>query len=348
MKRAASRLSVHAVTGLMILLQFLVVTGPAGAASHREAPLIALDPTADITDVYAFRSWENPDRAVFIMNVIPQQAPASGPNFFNLDDQVLYAFHFDLDQDGQADDLTIEFVTTTEVRNNAAPATPLANFRDLPISFGAVPPITTLDGPGSEGLGLRQTYRVRFSGKGPGNAVENLFPKGGVSTDASGRRLVAVPSNVGPRTMPNYEGLATQGTYDLGHGIRVFIGGREETFYIDLGSTFDTLNFRRSPPILTVAEDASDTTNAFGVDDGFEGLNITTIAIEIPISLLGDTVGMYASTSRQQNRHYRKDGDQKASGTFVQVARLANPLVNEVIIGTGSKDFWNSQDPSQE
>src|SRR5215468_6392962 len=144
---------------IMTALMTMATTTPiALAASHREAPLIALDPTADLTDVYAFRSWENSDKAVFIMNVIPQQAPASGPNFFNLDDQVFYAFHFDLDQDGKADDLTIEFITTTEVRNNAAPATPLANFRDLPISFGAVPPITTLDGPGSEGLGLRQTY----------------------------------------------------------------------------------------------------------------------------------------------------------------------------------------------
>jgi hypothetical protein len=148
--------------------------------------------------------------------------------------------------------------------------------------------------------------------------------------------------------MPDYETLAGQGVYDLGNGIRVFIGGREETFYIDLGSTFDTLNFRRSPPILTAAEDADDTANAFGIDDGFEGLNITTIAIEIPTSLLPETVGMYASTSRQRNRQYRNNGDQTASGNFVQVSRLANPLVNEVIIGTGSKDFWNSQEPEDE
>jgi hypothetical protein len=350
MQRAGHRSPVHALAALLIVLQLLTLAGSAGAASHREAPLIALDPTADITDVYAFRGWESgkTETAVFIMNVIPQQTPASGPNFFNLDDQVLYAFHFDLDQDGMADDLRIEFVTTTEIRNNASPAAPLANFRDLPIAYGAVPAITTLDGPGSEGLGLRQTYRVRFEGKGPGKAVENLFPRRGVTRDASGQRLVAVPSNVGPRTMPNYESLAAQGVYDLGNGIRVFIGGREETFYIDLGSTFDTLNFRASPPILTVAQDNNDTANAFGIDDGFEGLNITTIAIEIPTSLLPDTVGMYASTSRQRGRQYRKDGNQEASGPYVKVARLANPLVNEVIIGTGAKDFWGSQDPEDE
>ena len=179
MQRVTHRHPIHALAVLMVLLQLLGTAGPAGAASHREAPLIALDPTADLTDVYAFRSWENPDRAVFIMNVIPQQTPASGPNFFNLDDQVLYAFHLDLDQDGKSDDLDIEFVATTEIRNNASAAAPLANFQDLPISYAAVPPITALDGPGSEGLGLRQTYRVRFRGKGPGRGDRATVPQAG-------------------------------------------------------------------------------------------------------------------------------------------------------------------------
>ena len=95
MQRFGHRSAVHTLVGLVVLIQLLVAAGPAGAASHREAPLIALDPTADITDVYFFRSWESPDRVVLVMNVIPQQAPTSGPNFFNLDDQVRYAFHLD-------------------------------------------------------------------------------------------------------------------------------------------------------------------------------------------------------------------------------------------------------------
>ena len=168
------------------------------------------------------------------------------------------------------------------------------------------------------------------------------------SKAADGRRLVAVPSNVGPATMPNYPALAAQGVFDLGRGIRVFVGQREETFYIDLGSTFDTLNFRRTPPILTVPEDQNDTRNAFGIDDGFEGVNITTIAIEIPRSLLPSAVGMYASTSRQRIRALLDDNRSFDVGEFIQVARLANPLVNEVIIGTGSKDRWNASDPRDE
>jgi hypothetical protein len=106
------RLLAALVAGLML------VTGAPGlwAASHREAPLIALDPTADITDVYAFRSWEDPSKVVFIMNVIPSQVPASGPNFFNFDDDVLYAFHFDLNGDGKTDDVKVEFRFSTEIR----------------------------------------------------------------------------------------------------------------------------------------------------------------------------------------------------------------------------------------
>jgi hypothetical protein len=317
----------------------------AQAASHREAPLIALDPTADLTDVYAFRSWEDPSKAVFIMNVIPQQVPASGPNFFNLDDEVRYSFNFDLNQNGVAEDLRIDFRFKTEIRNSA-PAGGL-NFKDIPISYAGVPPITALEGPGSEGLGLRQTYTVSaVASSSTGRAVARAI--GTKSKAANGRRLVAVPSNVGPATMPNYAALAAQGVFDLGGGVRVFVGQREETFYIDLGSTFDTLNFRRTPPILTVPEDQNDTQNAFGIDDGFEGVNVTTIAIEIPRSLLPSSVGMYASTSRQRIRALLDDNRSLDAGQFIQVARLANPLVNEVIIGTGSKDRWNASDPKDE
>ena len=140
------------------------------------------------------------------------------------------------------------------------------------------------------------------------------------TTDVNRNPLIAVPSNVGPSTMPNYPALAAQGIYDLGNGVRVFVGQREETFYIDLGATFDTLSFGRTPPILTLAEDQNNSANPFGVDDGFEGLNITTIAIEIPKSLFPSAaVGMYASTSRQRNREFERRADNQrviAAGSF--------------------------------
>jgi hypothetical protein len=340
--------------GMAVFLTALMATGTgapmAGAASHREAPLIALDPTADLTDVYAFRSWENADKAVFIMNVIPAQVPAGGPNFYNLDDDVLYAFNFDLNQDGIADDLRVEFKFETEIRDNSKAGG--LNLRDVPISYVGVPPITALDGPGSEGIGLRQKYQLRAvaRAKSAGEKMAKIVAT--KSSDVSNKPLIAVPSNLGPGTMPDYPALAAQGVFDLGSGVRVFVGQREETFYIDLGSTFDTLNFRRTLPILTLGEDQNDTQNPFGVDDGFEGLNITTIAVEVPKSLFpSQAVGVYASTSRQKNRKLeldnKNDGD-SSSGKFVQVARLANPLVNELIIGTGFKDLWNRQDPTDE
>src|SRR5262245_11995314 len=212
------------------LLAALLIAGsapPGWTASHREAPLIALDPTADITDVYAFRSWEDPSRAVFIMNVIPSQTPASGPNFYNFDDDVVYALHFDFDGDGDAEDAVIEFRFRTEVR---------PPFDSLPVSYAGVDPvpglppaITALEGPGSEGLGLRQKYSVRVLTRQ--NGVPQLFAE--ASAAAGGATLIAVPSNVGARTMPNYPGLAAKGVFALSVGgapVRVFAGQRKETF----------------------------------------------------------------------------------------------------------------------
>jgi len=327
----------------------LVLTSPvegpvAWAASHREAPLIALDPTADITDFYGFRSWVNRDRVVFIMNVIPGQEPSSGPNYYNFDDDVLYAINVDTNADGKADDVVYEVRFSTEIR---------APLGDFPVAYagnvpGVLPPITALDGPGSEGIGVRQRYTV-------------TEVRGGHRFDLGTGTMFAVPSNVGPQTMPDYEALAAQGIYHLSNGGRVFAGQRDETFYIDLGATFDTLNFRRFPPILTDAEDARDDKNAFGVDH-FSGFNVNSIAIEVPMATLTDNphaiVGAYASSSRFKRTDRKgspdnvRAGDEDAlrngKGSFVQVARLANPLVNELIIGTATKDRWNATDPKDE
>src|SRR5262245_18065351 len=314
------------IAALVVGLMIATSTPIAWAASHREAPLIALDPTADNTDVYAFRSWEDSTKAVLIMNVIPSQVPASGPNFFNFDDDVVYTFHLDLNSDGNADDVRIEFGFTTEIRSP---------FTDLPVAVAGVDPVpglppavTALDGPGSAGLGLRQRYTVRIV-RADGTVIAQT------GTDKNGKTLFAVPANVVTRTMPSYETLSSQGIFDLGSGVRFFAGQRKETFYIDLGSAFDTLNLRRNPPVLTDAEDANDAVQPFGVND-FEGMNVNTIAIEIPLSMRPSVIGMYASTARRFDRQ------------SLQVSRMANPLVNELIIGTGAKDAWNTGDPKDE
>lgn len=337
---------------LALAALLMPVALPAHAASHREAPLIAQDPSADLTDVYAFVSYDAANlarppaerRVTLIMNVNPGQNPADGPNYFNFGDDVVYALHIDNDRDGKADDVVYEFRFKTENRPVGGPGglTSPVPYLGNPAIPGAVPlqGITSLDGPGSEGLTRRQRYELTEVRNGQRTVL---------LSDA-----IAVPSNVGSATMPDYESLATQGVYsDAARGIRVFAGQRAETFYIDLGATFDTLNLRRSPPILNGAGEDDDNVNPFGVNR-FANTNISTIAIEVPMARLlregspNRSIGVYASTARQQFRVLRSDGTPDSAGPLVQVSRLANPLVNELIINTPSKDYWNAQAPAKE
>ena len=334
-----------------ILAAFAVAFGaPAEAASHREAPLIAQDPAADNTDVYAFVSYDAAnlarapaDRKVtFILNVNPGQDPSDGPNYFNFGDDVLYSIKIDNNADGVAEDIVYEFRFTTADRPIGGPGgltspVPLLGNPHITALGGLLQGITALDGPGSEGLTRRQTYTVT---EVRGASRTQLF---------AGSTLVAVPSNAGPASMPNYPALAAQGIYsDSTTGIRVFAGQRAETFYIDLGAVFDTLNMRRYLPALTGPGEDSDNVNPYGVNR-FSGANISTIAIEVPIARItsdgkpaattaNPVIGMYASTSRQK----------VAGGPWVQVSRMGNPLVNELIINTPSKDQWNAAEPENE
>ena len=328
---------VLALAGLVVAVVAATSTGPgtASAASHREAPLISLDGPADISDFFMFRSYEpgNADKVALIMNVNPGAEPSSGPNYYNFDPSVTYAFHVDTDRDGRADDVTFEFKFRTEIRGTVDDA-------DLFLSYlgGAGPfaPITALDGPGSEGLGLRQRYDVWMT---RGNHRTRIA-----------RGLIAVPSNVGPRTMPNYDALAAQGVNEPQPGVKVFAGQRQDPFYIDLGGVFDTFNFRRPVPALTPAEDANDNANPFGVDM-LSGFNVSTIAIELPAMMLtggSSNIGAYASTSRPRAEVRRRLGLHGSMHGTAQVQRLANPLINETIIGTEDKDEWNTREPQQE
>ena len=310
--------------------------GAALAASHREAPLISLDAPADISDFFMFRSYEpgHEGNVVLIMDTNPGEEPSSGPNYYNFDPNVTYRFRIDNDQNGRANDVVFEFKFQSQIRGDTAAL-------GLPLNNVALPPITKLDGPGSEGLGLRQTYSVSMV-------------QGGFRRTELGSNLIAVPSNVGPRTMPDYNALAAQGVYDLGNGIRAFAGQRDDPFYIDLGGLFDTLNLGLSPlPIETNAQDANDGANAFGVDM-LSGFNVQEIALEIPASML--TADGKGATETQTSKiggvadTYRPlftSRGRGVGGQIEQVERLANPLVNEVIIGTPSKDQWNTVDQNQ-
>jgi hypothetical protein len=323
------------------LAALALAAAPALAASHREAPAMVLDPGADISDVYAFVSYDAAnlarapqDRKVtLIMNVVPSQEPSSGPNYFAFDDSVLYELKIDNDRDG-VDDLRYEFRFKTET------VTP-GQF------IATVGPVTSLEGAGSEGVSRKQRYTV--------TEVRGLRR----TTLFEGQTLSAVLSNIGPRTTPEYEDLAAQGTYtDAASGARVFAGQRAETFAIDLGAVFDTINLRtetgagRPLPVQTAAEDADDTAHPFGVN-AFSGFNVNTIAIEIPIKRLtkdgagasaaNGTIGVYAATSRR-----RPSLTPLRVTPFAQVSRMGNPLVNELIIPIGLKDKWNQTAPEDE
>src|SRR5215475_14038261 len=185
------------VRATMAVAMALALLVPANmpASSHREAPITALDHTADITDWYAFVSYDHPDRVTMILNVDGFLEPSNGPNYFPFDPNVLYEMKIDNNRDG-VEDITFQFRFKTEIRLPGV-------FTGFAGGIAGIPPITALNGPGSEGFSLRQTYTV-------------TMVKGGSSTDlGQGQPLFAVPSNVGPRTMPNYEALYGQGIFDL-------------------------------------------------------------------------------------------------------------------------------------
>src|SRR5246500_5081674 len=301
------------------------------ASSHREAPITALDHSADVTDWYAFVSYDHPDRVTMILNVDPFLEPSNGPNYFPFDPNVLYQMKIDNNRDG-VEDITFEFRFTTEIRQPDV-------FTGFVGGIAGIPPITALDGPGSEGLSLRQTYT--------GTMIKN-----GVATDlANGRTLFAVPSNVGPLTMPKYQDLFNQGIYDLGNGVRVFAGTVDDPFYIDLGAAFDSFNFRMGVGgILTPAVDADDTHNY--APDAVAGFNVNSIVLEVPITMLTvdgklhtasekqAVIGTYGETDRQRITIHRRNGQVDSKGEWRQVNREGNSLINELIIGTGSKDLF--------
>src|SRR5262249_30533502 len=150
-------------------------------------------------------------------------------------------------------------------------------------------------------------------------------------------------------TMPDYDALTAQGIYVLGEkGSQVFTfaGQRDETFYIDLGGVFDTLNLH-APAILSTADDARNDILVNGARAAFSGLNISCIVLAVPIDqVMGPdgnlVIGAYATTSRPRMTLLEKNGKREGSSEFVQVARMGHPLVNELIIPTSQKDGWNA------
>jgi hypothetical protein len=294
-------------------------------SSHREAPEISKDPVADNTDVYAFRSPDNPSTITIVANFIPGQAPAGGPNFYEFGDDVLYEINIDNDGDGQ-DDITYSFQFDNQVGN---PNTFLYN----------TGPVTSLDSPN---WNRKQFYSVT---RADGNQNEWELADG----------LPCPPCNIGPRSTPNYASLASAAVQTLASGEKVFAGQRNDPFYVDLGSIFDLADLRPFQNLHLIPSAATKSV------DTLSTLNVHTIAIQVPISMLTSdgsvptnpmsskaVLGIYASASRRKISILGGDGGSNDVGPWQQVSRLGNPLFNEVIVPMSQKDEWNATEPEDD
>jgi hypothetical protein len=253
-----------------------------------------------------------------IANYIPLESPAGGPNFPAFDDTVLYEIHIDNDGDSR-EDLTYQFRFKTETRN---PDTFLYN-------VGRIDSLTDTD------WNRPQTYSVtRVTGHGH----EQLL----------GTNIPTPPDNIGPRSTPNYDALASAAVTTLPGDITVFAGQRDDPFFVDLGSVFDLAGLRPAPfnglHAIPLPSEAG--------RDAVARYNTHTIAMQIPKSQVvkpdHPTIGIYASASRQEVRVLRKNGEGDSHGSWIQVSRLGHPLINEVVIPLGQKDQWNREDPEDD
>jgi hypothetical protein len=304
------------------------------ASSHREAPSTSVDPMADATDVYAFRDPTDPTRVNLIMNFIPFQIPAGGPNFYRFDDNIIYAMNIDNNGDA-VNDIVIQFRFRTEVRN----------VNTFLYNTG---PVTTLD---DADLNIRQFYTVTVI-RGSGSSAQSEV----IATD-----VPVPPVNIGPRSTPNYETALAQPAIrnvNTSRGtVSLFAGQRGEPFFIDTGAIFDLFGLRpfNSAHLIPLP-------NAPGVDDT-AGINVSTIAMQVPITALTSNgqmpasendpnavIGVYSTSSRRSVITFMGDRSGRVlfSGDFVQVSRLGNPLVNELLVPLGMKDRFNMSLPSED
>ena len=301
------------------------------SSSHREAPDIMLDPSADNTDVYAFTAPGAEDAITIASNWIPGQVPANGPNFFRFDDRARYYNKIDNNGDGVVD-IAYRFTFETKTRN--------------PNSF-------LYAGPGTQDfadpkLNVLQTYdvvREEYNAKGERTSVKKVA-----------RNLPVAPPNIGPKTFPNYGNFVAQATRTLPDGTKLFVGTRDESFFVDLGATFDAINVRMG------------TGNQGGGRDDLSGYWTSSIVMQIPerqvtrdgkpvasADAKNAVVGVWSTTERRRlevtNADYNSGSPAqvgKRKNKWVQVSRLGNPLVNEVVIPLGKKDKFNRTTPDRD
>jgi Domain of unknown function (DUF4331) len=307
----------------------LAVSGVFGS-SHREAPNILKDPTADNTDVYAYTAPDAPGSLTVVANWIPLADPAGGPNFFPLDEDARYYVKIDNSGDGR-EDVAYRWDFKTRFRN--------------PNSFLYAAP--TVDSVNDPDLNLVQTYDLY---------KEEYNPSGRVVKS----RLIAdnapvVPDNIGPKTMPNFAQVEAGGVTPLKGGGKAIVTPADDAFFVDLGAVFDGINIDKpGRPNIGLG-------NQGGGKDDVAGYNTKSFVLQVPerevtrdgkqvsgMNAKNAVVGVWSTTERKRMSVRRHNGRRSYKGHWVQVSRLGNPLINEVIIPLPLKDKFNRTSPAND
>ena len=320
---------------LATALLALTIPLPSLASSHREAPNIAGSPRVDGTDLYLFRSYESgrQNYVTVLANYIPFQDPYGGPNFYQMDPNAVYAININNDGDANAD-LSFQFRFTQAVKNLTVPS----GGQNVAVPVINIGPV---DKSGKT-LNVSESYTVTVVKGGPPQWQ-------GLAENASlgGTTFWKPADNIGEKSIPDYASYAGNFMYDItipgcATPGRVFVGQRKEGFVVNVGEIFDLVN-----------------TNPVGPRDGepnnLTHKNVTSIALELPIACVTNgkdpVIGAWTTASVPKREGQHDDGNywQDEHGQwFHQVSRLANPLVNEVVIGLPDKDRFNSSDPLQD
>ena len=320
----------------IMLFAMIVNTFPVWASSHREAPMIADDPMADNTDVYAFKSPSNPNKIILIANYIPFQLPQGGPNFSHFSENVRYEIHVDNNIATAGDDIIYRF---SFKRQNEDPST----FFNIRL--------------GKENL--KTTYTLERSMDG-GKKFSTIATNGIVPPPNIGDRSIKSGVGLGASS---YESLMNAAIKTASSGEKVFCGPVDDPFFVDLGGIFDLGDAPRQGP--THSEDGLKCLNvstiALEVDVSTLQKDHKSLSQSANILDPNFVIGVWASASRQKitvlndvtkkdddNNKNDKDEYEEHSGPWIQVSRLGMPLTNEAVIPVGDKDLWNRLTPYQD
>jgi len=316
----------------------------AHSSSHREAPLITSMPKVDGTDFYMFDSYES-GRAGFVTLVAdyqPFQSPFGGPNYFELDPNAKYNIHIDNVGDAHPH-ITYQFMFTNTIQNLTVPV----GTKNIPVPLVNIGQIAA--NSANPGLNVVQTYTAKVIYSGNGN--DNVKP---ITDTATGSAIFTKPlDNVGMKSIPAYDAYANQYIYDIhipgcaAPGARMFVGQRKDPFVVNLGDTFDLVNYNN--PIGDPAGDA----------DSLFDMNVTSIIMEVPITCLVTStsqpiIGGWTTAALPSTRSLTAENPaapapiQTWGGNYVEVSRLGMPLVNELVIGLKDKNKWNSSQPADD